>query len=69
MRFKANLSTAVDEGTNLRAISDIIDIIDNVRKIFLVILGSLNLLKLKIKKNEGIAHKIILINEPVDDKF
>ena len=67
IKFKDNLSIAVDEGANLRANRAIIDNKDNTRKIFLEIVGRLNLFKLKIKNSEGIKHKIILINEPSDE--
>ena len=68
-RFRANLSMAVDEVVNPRAIKEMIDSNDITKNISLKTFDVLNFFKLKIKISEGITHKRILINEPVEDKF
>ena len=68
-KFKAALSTAVDDEIKRRENKDAIDINDIVKNTFLAIFEILNLFKLKINKIEGITHKRILINEPLEDKF
>ena len=68
-KFKATLSTAVDDEINRRENKEAIDINDSVKNIFLEIFDILNLLKLEINTIEGITHKRILINEPLEDKL
>ena len=63
-KFKATLSTIVDEGVSGRAIREKTDIHDIAKNIFLAKFDILNLFILKINITEGIKHKIILINAP-----
>ena len=67
-KFKANLSTAVDEETNGRANKARIELNENTKNTFLAILDILNLLILKINITAGIKHKRTLINEPLELK-
>ncbi len=68
-KFKATLSIAVDEVIIGRANKAMNDMNDITKNILLAIFDILNLFKLKINISEGITHKRILINEPLDDKF